>query len=101
MAIRIHEFRELAGDLESYFVTALSDSGTDGDYQFVRSAGESPLHVLDRPGRNHLHRPTPTGVNCAYGTLPRIDYQNGDTVGGLNGNQPPGCVIDQGIAVAE
>jgi hypothetical protein len=101
MAIRIRELRKLPGDLWSHFVTALPDSGTDGYEQVAGPAGESRLHVLDSPSGNPLRGPTPAGVDCGNGALVRVDDQNRDTVGCLDGDEPSWSVIDQGIDVAE
>jgi hypothetical protein len=101
MAVRIREFRKLPGDLRSHFVTALTDSGTDGDDQVAGLARKSLLHMLDSPGRNPLHRSTPAGVNCGDGALARIDHQNRDTIGGLDSDELSRRVLDQGIAVTE
>jgi hypothetical protein len=101
MPVRIRESRKLRGDLWPYFVTALPDSGTDGDEQVFGPARKSLLHILERPDRNPLHRPTPSGVDCSDSALARIHHQNRDTVGRLYGNELSRRVLDQGIAVTE
>jgi len=101
MATRIHEFPKLTGHLRSHFVTALSDSRTDGDEQVVRPARKSLLHILDRPNCNLLHCPAPAGVNRGDGAVARINHQNRDAIGGLDGDEPSWCFLDQGITVAE
>jgi hypothetical protein len=101
MAIRIRECNELLDDLGSHFVATLANSGTDGYEQVVRPAGESRLHVLDSPSGNPLRGPTPAGVDGSYSAMARIDDENRDAVGGLNGDEPSWGVLDEGIAVAE
>ena len=69
--------------------------------QIFCPAGKFGFHFGDRPSGDPLGGATPSRMDCGHGALARVDDQNRDAVGGFDGNQPPGVLIDQRIAIAQ
>lgn len=91
---------ELGGDFGADFVAARADAGADGGEEIARVGGEVHLHLADGFGGDTGQRAAPAGVDSGDGTFFGVDQEDGDAVGGLDGEEEAGAVGDRGVATA-
>ena len=91
---------KLGGDFGADFVAAAADGRADAGEEIGGPGFELHLHLADGFDDDALERAAPSGVNCCDGALLRIDEENRDTVGGLDGKQKAGAVGDGSVSAA-
>jgi len=89
---------ELDGDFGADFVTAAADRGTDGGEQVGGLGFEVHLHLADGFDGDAGEGATPSGVDGGYGAVFGVDEEDGDAVGGLDGEEQAGTVGGGGVA---
>ncbi len=90
--------REFVAHFRSNLVAAVVDPGTDGRLQVARQCAELAAHFAHPLFDDTSQCPAPTGVKHADSTAFRVNEDDGQTVGGLNGEQQIGRGGDQAIA---
>ena len=91
---------ELGGDFGADFVAAAADGRADGCEE-VRGLGfELHLHLADGFDDDAGESASPAGVDDGDGALFGIDEEDGDAVGGLDGEEEAGAVGGGGVAAA-
>ena len=78
--------KELGGDFGADFVAAGADAGADSGEEVARVGAEVHLHFADGLGGD--------------GAFLGVNEEDGDTVGGLDGQEEVGAVGDGGVASA-
>src|SRR6267378_4434879 len=91
---------KLGGDFGADFVAAAADGRADSGEEIGGLGFELHLHLADGFDDDALERAAPSGVNCCDGALFRIDEENRDTVGGLDGKEKAGAVGNGGVSAA-
>ena len=91
---------ELGGDFGADFVAAAADRGADGGEEVDGLGFELHLHLADGFDDDAGEGTAPAGVDGGDGTLFGVDEENGDAVGGLDGEEEAGTVGGQGVALA-
>ena len=92
---------ELSGDFGADFVAAASDGRADGGEEVGRLGFEVHLHLADGFDDDASEGASPSGVNGGYGTLFGVSEEDGDAIGGLDGQEEAGVVGDGGVAAAK
>jgi hypothetical protein len=82
-------------------VAALSNAGPNGGMQPGRTRAEFLLHPVQSERCDTVDRPAPTGVHGGHRAMLVVHQQDGDAVGGLDGDQVSGRIFKQGIAIAQ
>jgi hypothetical protein len=91
---------ELSCYFGSHFETARSDSGPDRHNQIFRSAVEPLTHGVYCFRRDLSHHATPPGMNRGHCAMAGVGDQNGETIGGSDGQPDSRAIRNQGIALA-
>ncbi len=91
---------ELGGDFGADFVAAASNGGADGGEEVGRVALELHLHLADGFDEDAGEGASPAGVDGGDGALFRVNKENGDAVGGLDGEEEGGAVGDGRVSLA-
>ena len=91
---------ELRDELSADFVTARADAGTNGGEEIGRIRAVIRMEFADGFFEDANERSTPTGVNSGDGAFFGIDEQNGNAVGGLDGEEKSGSFGERGVAFA-
>lgn len=91
---------ELAGDFGTDLVAAGADRGADGSEEVARVGAKVHLHFADGLRGNASQGAAPAGVDGGDGALFGVDEQDGDAVGGLDGQEVAGAVGDASITTA-
>ena len=91
---------ELGGDFGADFVAAGADGGADGGEEVGGVGGEVHLHLADGFDDDAGEGAAPAGVDGGYGAFFGVDEEDGDAVGGLDGEEEAGAVGDGGVALA-
>jgi len=92
---------ELGGDFGADFVAATSDGGADGGEKVGGLGVEVHLHLADGFDNDTGEGAAPSGVNGGDSALFGVDEENGDAIGGLDGEEQAGAVGDGGVALAD
>ena len=82
------------------FIAARTDGRADGGEKMRWVAAKFELHAADGFLGDAGERATPTGVNGGNGAFFGIDEQDGDAIGGLDGEKKAGAIGGGGIASA-
>jgi len=91
---------ELGGDFGADFVAAGADAGADGGEEVVGVCAEVHLHFADGFGGDAGQGAAPAGVDGGDGAFFGVNQEDGDAVGGLDGEEEARAVGDGGIATA-
>jgi hypothetical protein len=91
---------ELRGDFGANLVTATADRRADGGEEVGGHGFKLHLHLADGFDEDALERTAPTGMDGGDGAFFGVDEENGDAVGGLDGQEKAGAVGGRGIAAA-
>ena len=83
---------ELGGDFGADFVAAAADGGADGSEEVGGVGFELHLHFADGFDDDAGESAAPASVDGGDGALFGIDEENGDAVGGLDGEEEVGVV---------
>lgn len=78
---------ELSDQFGADFIAAWSDGGTNCSQQIGGAAGEFALHDTDGFLSDASKSAAPTRMNCGNGAFARIDQQDRNAIGGLNGEK--------------
>ena len=89
---------ELGGDFGTDFVAARADAGADGSEEIAGVGAEVHLHFADGFGSDAGKGAAPASVNGGDGAFFGVDEEDGDAVGGLDGEEEAGAVGDAGVA---
>ena len=94
--------RKLCGEFfhnfVAHFVAAAADAWTErGDY-VLRAGAKFHLHAAEGFFRDALRGAAPAGMNRGDGALLGVGEQDGNAVGGLDGQQHAGLASDEGVA---
>ena len=92
---------ELRGDFGADLIAAGADAGTDGGMESGGIATEARLHGGCGFGGDAGGGATPSGMDGGDGAVGGIDQQDGDAIGGLDGDDRAGRVFEQRIAFPE
>jgi len=92
--------KELGGDFGADFVAAGADAGADSGEEVARVGAEVHLHFADGLGGDAGEGAAPAGVNGGDGAFLGVNEEDGDTVGGLDGEEEAGAIGDAGVATA-
>jgi len=94
--------RELGEELGGYFgadfVTAGADARADGGQEIARVGAEMHLHFADGFGGYTGEGAAPASVDGGDGAFFGVDEEDGDAVGGLDGQEEAGAVGEAGVA---
>jgi len=91
---------ELGGDFSADFVAAGADAGANGGQEVARVGAEVHLHFADGFGGDAGEGAAPAGVDGRDGAFFGVEEEDGNAVGGLDGQEEGGAVGDAGIATA-
>jgi hypothetical protein len=92
---------EMRGDLGADFVAALPDPGADSGMEIGRRRIEAGAHAVHRAADDLRDGPSPSGMDGGNGPTALVGQKYGDTIGGLDGNDGPGGVFEEGVAFAD
>ena len=92
---------ELCGYFRTHFVTALSNTRTDGRVEIFRTRSESPGHGLDCLNRDPRRRAAPAGMYGGYRMVTFVYQQNRDAVGGFHRDHATGLILEKGISFTQ
>ena len=92
---------ELGGDFRADFVTAAADGGADGGEQVAGLGFALHLHLAEGFDDDAGEGAAPAGMDGSYSALFRVDKEDGDAVGSLDGEEESGVVGEGGIALAD
>ncbi len=86
--LRVGELRgKFLHNLRTDFITTLADAGADGGENVSGLSREFHLHTAERLCSNARNRAAPSGMDGSDGAMTRVNEQDGDTVGGLDGEE--------------
>ena len=91
---------KLDGNLRADFVTAAADGGADGSEKICGLGAELHLHLTDGFDDDAGESATPPGMDGGDGAFLGIDEEDGDAIGGLNGEEQAGAIGDRGVSAA-
>ena len=93
--------RKLRGEFFHYFVAdfvaAAANAGSKRGDHILRAGAEFHSHAAECFLGDALRCAAPSGVNCSHRVLLGISKQDGNAVGGLDGQQNAGFTRDQGV----
>jgi hypothetical protein len=89
---------EFGANVFSDRVAAVVDAGADGGFEVARASAEVAEHFSYTFFDDALDRAAPSGVEDADGVVPGVDEDDGEAVGGLDGEQQAGGGGDESIA---
>ena len=92
---------ELGGDFRADFVTATANGRADGGEEVGGLGLEVHLHLADGLDDDAGQSAAPTGVNGSDGALFGVNEEDGDAVGGLDGQEEAGAVGGGGVSLAD
>lgn len=81
---------EFFHDVGAHFVAALANAGADGGEHIRGTGGKFHLHATEHFCGDARERAAPSAMNGGDGAMTRIDQQNWDAVGGLDGEEHAG-----------
>lgn len=97
---RLRELRgELLDNVGADFVTALAYARADGDENLHRARRKFHLHATKHLCGDARERAAPSSMNSGHGAMTRVDEEDGNAVGGLNGKEQSGRGRSDGIAL--
>ncbi len=91
---------ELGDEVGGDFVAARADGWADGGEQMRGVTSKFELHAAYGFLGDAGESAAPAGVNGGNGAFFRIDEQDGDTIGGLDGEEEAGAIGGRGIGFA-
>ncbi len=92
--------KELGGNFGADSVAAAADGGADGGEEVGGLSLEVHLHFADGFGDDAGQGAAPAGVDSGDGAFFRVDKENGNAIGGLDGQEQTGAVSDGGVSLA-
>src|SRR5436190_258030 len=84
--------------LRPHLITAFPDAGPYGGMQVLRPRPEAIPHVRDRARGDLRYCSAPTGVDCRHGMQALVGQEDGDAIGGFDGDDAAWAVLQQGVA---
>ena len=91
---------ELSGDFRADFVAATANGGADSGEEVGGLGFEVHLHLADGFDDDASESAAPTSVNGGDGALFGVNEEDGNAVGGLDGEEQAGAVGGGGVALA-
>lgn len=92
--------KKLGGNFRAYFVAAWADGRADCGDHVGRFGAVFELHAAERFHRDAAQGAAPAGVNRGNHAIPGVDQEDGDAIGGLDGEEQTGFGGGGSIAFA-
>lgn len=89
---------EFLHNVRADFVAALADARADCGENVGGLRGKFHLHAAESFCGDARERAAPSGVDGGDGVMARVDEQDGNAVGGLNGEEEAGRARGEGVA---
>ena len=92
---------EVRVHLWSNLVAAFSDAGSDGGVEVGGIGAEAPAHGVHGMLGHAGGGAAPSGMHGSYGVAALIGQQDGNTVGGLDGDDRSSGILEQRVTLAQ